>query len=209
MPYGHGQHICFFYDTQEEQLAVAVAYVTDGLNKGEQSLYVADSEKELDHFRIGLERSGVDVVGAESRGALLLRTKRQAHLIGGCFDCERMLKMLNAAVEDALNAGFSGLRTCGDMTWLVDEPPGSDQIVEYEAVLNAFFRQTRGLGMCQYDLKRLPVAVLDHAGLCAHSTVVVNGEHKNNMFYRPTHPNRMPTDAALLDAKLERLRSGA
>ena len=62
---------------------------------------------ELGHFRTGLERSGVEVAGAESRGALLLRTKYQAHLIGGCFDCERMLTNAQCAVEDALNTGFS------------------------------------------------------------------------------------------------------
>ncbi|MBA3948918.1 MAG: MEDS domain-containing protein [Acidobacteria bacterium] len=57
-----------------------------------------------------------------------------------------------------MNAGFTGLRTCGDMTWLLDEAPGSQQIVEYEAQLSQFFATVRALGMCQYNRHLLPGA---------------------------------------------------
>ena len=109
-------------------------------------------------------------------------TKHQTHLVDGYFDTERMLNMLNGAVEDALNAGFAGLRTCGDMTWLLDDVLGSEHVVEYEALLNQFFRQTRASGKCQSDESRLPTGLLDHAGICAHSTVVVENTHKRNPF---------------------------
>jgi len=42
------------------------------------------------------------------------------------------------------------------MSWLADTPPGAQQVIEYEAVLNQLFRNVHGLGMCQYDRKRLP-----------------------------------------------------
>ena len=60
-----------------------------------------------------------------------------------------MLRLLNDAVESALNDGFIGLRTCGDMSWLLQEPTGAEQILEYEALLNQFFRGVRAAGMCQ------------------------------------------------------------
>ncbi len=145
-PYQQGDHVCSIYETAEDQLATAVAYVADGLRRRERCLYVAD---ELDTFRRWLGAAGIDVESAERRTALLLRTKDQAHLDGGHFDYERMLAMLNQAVEDALNAGFAGLRTCGDMTWLLDEAPGSQQVVEYEAQLSQFFATVRALGLCQ------------------------------------------------------------
>lgn len=50
-----------------------------------------------------------------------------------------MLRMLNEAVEAALNDGFAGLRTCGDMSWLLDDAPGTQHVVEYESLLNQFF----------------------------------------------------------------------
>ena len=51
----------------------------------------------------------------------------------GSFDPDRMIAMLHQAVEDALDAGFTGLCAGGDMSWLLDETPGSEWLVEYEA----------------------------------------------------------------------------
>jgi hypothetical protein len=95
-----------------------------------------------------------------------------------------MLQRLNDAVEAALNNGFSGLRTCGDMSWLLQDPPGADQVLEYEALLNQFFQSVRAAGMCQYDRRRLPAHLIDHA-LTTHSSAVIDGFHKPNPFYRP------------------------
>jgi hypothetical protein len=93
--------------------------------------------------------------------------------------------MLNDAVESALNDGFGGLRTCGDMSWLLGEPSAGNQVAEYEAILNEFFKNVRGLEMCQYDRRRIPPALLHSAGVIAHSTAIVDGVHKHNRFFDP------------------------
>lgn len=183
--YDQGQHICAVYDTREEQLRVAATYIADGLRRRERCLYVAGSRGDLQSFREQLRGVGLDVGKAQATRALILLTTDKAHLIDGRFDCERMLKMLNDALEAALNDGFAGLRTCGDMSWLLANPPGAHQVVEYEALLNEFFQNVRGLGMCQYDRTRLPQGLLDHAGVRAHSSVVIDGQHKPNRYYDP------------------------
>ncbi len=182
--YRQGEHICAVYDDEQEQLAIAAEYVADGLRAGERCFYVADDEPALQRFNAVLDARGVDVAAALQRGALAEATKAAAHLADGYFDSERMLRMLNDAVESALNDGFTGLRTCGDMSWLLDHAPGSTQVVEYEALLNQFFEGVRALGMCQYDRHRLPPGLIDHA-LATHSSAVVGGQHKSNPFYRP------------------------
>jgi hypothetical protein len=179
-----GDHVCALYDTLEEQIAVATAYVADGLNRGERCLYVADSPTALYMFCESLDRVGVDSRSAVDKGALLLATKHEAHLVDGRFDCERMLRLLDDAVEKALNDGFVGLRTCGDMSWLLDNAPGSNQVLEYEALLSQFFQNVRAVGMCQYDRGRIPAVLLDHA-LATHPTVVVEQRHKHNPFFIP------------------------
>ena len=201
-----GQHICAIYATEDEQLAVAAAYVTDGLEKGERCLYAAYSDAHVDRFRSSLQSAGVDVAAAERSGALLLRTKDQAHLSEGRFDSERMLRMLNEAVETALNDGFTGLRTCGDMSWLMDSPPGAHHVIEYEALLNQFFRHVRGLGMCQYDRRRMPEGLLEHAGIAAHSTVVIDAMHKMNPFFDPAPPESRGPNAGTIETKLSELQ---
>lgn len=201
-----GQHICAIFDTAEEQLALAAVYVADGLGKRERCLYVADSPAHLEQFRSKLVAAGIDVANVESSAALLLLTKAQAHLFDGRFDSERMLRMLNEAVEAALNDGFAGLRTCGDMSWLLDDAPGTLHVIEYESLLNEFFQHVRGLGMCQYDRHNVPEALLEQAGIQVHSTVVVDGIHKANPFFDPAPPDTAPSDARSVEAKLNELR---
>lgn len=185
LEYQQGDHICSVYDSRAEQLTVAAEYMADGLRRGERCLYVDGSAEALDEFRQLLARTGTDPRDAERRTALLLLTTADAHLLDGYFSPERMLSMLNTAVEEALNAGFPRLRTCGDMSWLLQGAEGSEKIVEYEALLNPFFERAHALGMCQYDRQRIPAGLLDHA-IATHLSVHVEGQHRSNPFCRPT-----------------------
>jgi hypothetical protein len=180
-----GEHICVVYQTAEEQRAVAADYLSDGLRRGERVYYVADSAESLELFHRALSRRGIDVATALQTTALVEATHAEAHLVDGCFDSERMLRLLNIGIEAAVAAGFSGLRTCGDMSWLLGNPAGAEQVVEYEALLNNLFLGAPACGMCQYDASRLPARFLDH-GLATHSTVVIDGHHKSNPYYRPS-----------------------
>jgi len=201
-----GEHICAMYDTEEEQLRVAAEYLGDGLRSGQRGLYVADSRPALKRFHVALGEVGINVSSMIKRGALIEATHAEAHLENGHFDSERMLRLLNQAVETALNDGFSGLRTCGDMSWLLHRPAGADQVVEYEALLNQLFHGVLAAGMCQYDRRRLSPELLDHA-LATHSSAVVDGHHKTNPFYLPAAVaiKRSATPADL-DSKLGALR---
>jgi DcmR-like sensory protein len=117
-----------------------------------------------------------------------------------------MLRLLNDAVEAALNDGFIGLRTCGDMSWLLGEPAGSEQVVEYEMLLNQFFSGVRAMGMCQYDSRRLPPDLVDHA-LCAHRSVAIDGRNLANPHYSPSVVvSRRAASIADLRDKVEEIR---
>jgi hypothetical protein len=170
--YQQGDHVCTLFSSQEEQLEAAVDYVRQGLARGERCLYVC-AEQTPEEFRRALVAAGIDAAREESRGALVLLTKETGHLAGGTFSPSRMISMLRKAVSDALSDGFAGLAAAGDMTWLLDEAPGSDDIAEYEALLNDFYKENRALGLCQYNRRRLPSASLDH-GIATHPTIRVS-----------------------------------
>ena len=187
---------------------MASEFLADGLRTGQRALYAAESYDALARFRRALTEFGVDVIQAETSRALVLRTHAEAHLVDGQFDCERMLRLLDDAVEDALRDGFAGLRTCGDMSWLLGDPPGADQVVAYEAMLNQFFEGAPASGMCQYHRGRLAAHLLDHA-LATHPSAIVERRHTVNPFYQSPSVamNRTP-DPAGLATKLSRLRRG-
>src|SRR5262245_55004051 len=109
----HGQHLCLFYDRPAEQLTIVVEYLLRGLRRGEQCLFVSD-ERNLADARECLAGL-IDVQRESARGALQLLTEDDTYLQDGCFDAERMIAMLNTAVQQAVRAGFRGLCAVGDM----------------------------------------------------------------------------------------------
>ena len=122
-----GDHICSIYDTEEEQLTTAAAYMADGIVRGERCLYIGATRAALQRFDAALQAAGLDAAALIERGVLIEVTHAEAHLIGGRFDCERMLALIDDAIEQAIADGFSGLRVCGDMSWLLLDAPGSER----------------------------------------------------------------------------------
>ena len=152
-------------------MATAAHFIAHGLRAQERCLYGGYSEDALGRFRDQLGREGIDVSAVEAAGALILLTKETAHLVDGRFDSERMLRMLNEAIEDALDAGYTAFRCCGDMTWLLDDTPGASQVMEYEALVTALFKNARGIAMCQYDRRRFTREAIDDA-IAVHTSVI-------------------------------------
>ena len=206
--YQQGDHVCTLFSSAEEQLAAAIDYIRQGLDRGERCLYVC-GEQTPDEFRDGLRAAGIHVEREEQRGALVLLTKETGHLKGGSFNAARMISMLSTAVEDALKDGFAGLCAAGDMTWLLDEAPGSEELAEYEALLNHFYRSHRALGLCQYNRRRLPAAILDH-GIATHPTVRIAGPILlTNPFYElPETAMCRTAHVEGLDTRIDQLRTG-
>jgi hypothetical protein len=206
--YQQGDHVCTLFTAREEQLAAAVDYIRQGLARGERCLYVCGEQAPAD-FRAALRQGGIDVDREEARGALMLLTKETGHLKGGSFNAGRMISMLSAAVEQSLNDGFAGLCAAGDMTWLLDEAPGSEELAEYEALLNHFYKSHKALGLCQYNRRRLPAAILDH-GMATHPTVRIEGSILlTNPFYElPETAMRRTANVEGLDSRIDQLRAG-
>ena len=186
--YPHGQHVCALYRTPQERISQAADYLQDGLNAGDRILYVAESTAALEDLRKAIAAGVPDFAARDSRGAVLAFTHDEAHLQGGHFDAERMLQMLNEAIDAALDFGFAGLRTCGDMSWLLRHVPGSDQLLDYESMVTSMFEGRPASGMCQYDESALSHAILDGA-LTTHPMAVVAGAHRPNPSYRPLTPD--------------------
>lgn len=182
--YHQGDHVCTLFTTPEEQLEAAVECITGGLGRGERCLYIS-CERSLPEFRAALQEAGIDVTAEEERGALVLLTKHDGHLKGGCFDPDGMISMLRRAVHDALDAGFAGLCAAGDMSWLLDEAPGTEKLAEYESRLNHFYATHRAMGLCQYNRTKLPDETLDH-GIATHPYIRMEGSILlANPFYEP------------------------
>src|SRR6187401_280187 len=105
-----GEHICSLYDTEEEQLATAAAYLADGICRGERALYIGANRDAVLRFRAALVAAGLDAAALAERGALIELTHEETYLAEGRFSVERMLTMLRESIQQANADGFSGWR---------------------------------------------------------------------------------------------------
>lgn len=179
----HGAHVCVLYETEDERLRIAAEYTAGGLRGGERCLYVSRSSDTLPGFHHHLRQAGIEPGEWIARSALIHLLHAETYLVDGVFNAERSLHMADESVEHALDAGFVGLRVCSDMCWVAEGAEGTEQVVEYEALLNHFFPQARASALCQYDRRRLKADFIDH-GLATHPTVIIEGRVKPNPFYR-------------------------
>lgn len=191
---GPGQHICSFYDLPAEQIGISSEYVQCGLQRREQCLYVSD-EAGISLLKDALRAAHVDLDDEIRRGALLLMTKEETYKRTGRFDAAGLQIRLRQAVEDARKHGFERLRAAGDMTWLLDNIPGSDDVVRYEVDLNAFYAETGAIGLCLYDRAQLQPRMLN-AAMRTHPIVLMNDRCCGaNPYYEAPHVGfSMPAD---------------
>jgi signal transduction histidine kinase/ActR/RegA family two-component response regulator len=202
-----GEHLCLVYDNVAEQMAAAVTFLRAGLGQGERCVYIAD-ERTTEEVALALAAGGVNVSGECARGALVLLTRRETYLRAGRFDSRRMIEFLGEAVEEALAAGFAGLRATGEMTWALSPDVSKVSLIEYEAELNDFFPKQRALGLCQYSRSRFPPAVIRDV-LRTHPVAVLGCQVCRNLYYEP--PQMVlgqPPAADQLDWMMAQLRQG-
>jgi hypothetical protein len=166
---GPGHHVCGLFDRAAERHEVLVEYVEAGLAAGERVWVFTDARPGED-LAATLAGAGVDVAGAQRRGALALVAAADSYLRELPFTPERMVADLHAAVDAALADGYTGFRVTGDMGWAARDLPGADRLEEYERAVEEVYATRPATGLCQYTSGEFPHDRL--AGLCGSHTHV-------------------------------------
>ena len=102
--------------------------------------------------------------------------------MGGSFDPRKMIDSMPSRYDSAKKAGFSGTRSCGEMTWALKGISGSDRLLEYEALINTIDNPFPHSGMCQYDARLFDGATIFKI-LQVHPYMIAHGQIVRNPFY--------------------------
>jgi len=178
-----GDHACLIYESEADRWAVLAPFLREGLERGEQVIYVADEhgpEPVLGHLR----DDGLDVKSCQARGQLVIVTGDEACAHAHPFSPEGVVAALRAQTAQALASGFQGLRVASDMTWTLERVPGPERLLEYDARLDEFLPGTKCLALCQFDRRRFDAATLLNA-VRTHPIVVIGREPTTNFYYVP------------------------
>ncbi|WP_276255786.1 MEDS domain-containing protein [Halomontanus rarus] len=177
-------HCALVYESRDDQFAAAIPFISQGLERGERCLYVADDNSREDVLT-AMREYGIDVDAALESGALSVLTPADTYRRTGEFDRTTMLEFWEESLEQAKDVeGYAGLRAAAEMTWALDGDTSGDELAEYEAVLNSLYQDEEYVVMCQYNRERFPAAII-HDVIKTHPHIVSDGTVSQNFYYTP------------------------
>jgi hypothetical protein len=162
-----GDHVCWPFRRDADAVAVARAYLAEGLAGQERVAYVADGgPDELRH-----ELDGVPALDDElDRGGLLLLPLNTLPASDASTDPAVELSLLGAMTETALAAGYRALRVFARGTSRVRDGARRAQHVRYEHLIDRFCLEHPLTMLCAFD-----AAVLGNSAVaelaCVHALV--------------------------------------
>lgn len=180
-----GDHYCGIFRTDEDHRRLVIDFVRDGAARGEKMLYLVNIHTAAFLEQV-LRDAGIDVAPLLASGQLTILAAKDAYLQDGEFIPAKMIQLLKDMTDAALAEGYPALRATGEMTWALAGEPGSERLIEYEALLNNFFPGSGCIAFCQYDHRRFDSEMLLDI-LHTHPKVLFGTEGYDNstMYYVP------------------------
>ncbi|MBP7686618.1 MAG: MEDS domain-containing protein [Thermoflexales bacterium] len=175
------QHVCLIYDNEEQRRRIVSKYLAAGLKQGELVRYFADTTSPQ-AIRAWLTALGIDLETFEKAGAFGIAQAESAYCPSGRFVPPEVIENMMARYSMAHNAGYTGSRVTGEMTWALRNLPGADRLLEYETRINLITETFPHIGMCQYDARLFDGATLFKV-LQVHPYMVAQGQIVRNPFY--------------------------
>lgn len=175
--FGDNFHACAFVSGPTEERTVIDPFLVEGMRASSKAVYIVNPKDQKEHeVRLG--------ASSPSPEMLEVTTWLDAHLKGGSFDKQRMMDSLEEMIREHGATGRPPMRLVGQMDWVFDDPPGIEQLVEYEATVNEVLNRGRTPTVCVYDVRRLSGSMMMDL-LRAHPLTVMNGVLHENPFYTP------------------------
>ncbi|GHJ46986.1 hypothetical protein Cs7R123_43280 [Catellatospora sp. TT07R-123] len=157
---GRSDHLCWAFDTHDEFRTLAARFLADGLAAGQQVVYLAESAgaAELDGF------GGFAAARASGAARVQDLSIYDRSLLA---EPRAQVRAYAQATEQALAAGYTGLRVAADATPLVRTPADRSAFARYEHLVDVYMTRHPFAAMCGYHRGRLdPAAIAELA--CMH-----------------------------------------
>jgi len=133
--FSEGSHMCYIFNDESQRREVIAAFLNSGLSAGEKVGYFVDTvtpEEVLSY----LKELGVKIPDRMAPASLSISDAEKTYCPDGTFVPERMLGTLRSYYTASIAEGFPGSRVSGEMSWALKGIPGSQRLIEYEALVN-------------------------------------------------------------------------
>lgn len=176
-----GTHMCYIFNDDAELLDVISKFVESGVRANETVGYFTDllSPGEM---RDRLRTSGAELPQSTDDRRLAIGPALATYCPEGRFEPAQMLQRLRDMYSSSVAEGYAGARATGEMTWALRGLPGSERLIEYEALINTVVREYPTTAICQYDARRFDGGTLFDV-LSVHPMMVIRGQVVRNPYY--------------------------
>jgi len=157
-------HICWVYDEDDASFDRAVRrFAAGGLARDERVLVVG--ERVIASISTAGDGFG-DAAALIAAGSLRTLTRAQAYEAAGEFDPATQRTFYDAATQEALGDGYSGLRVVADVTPLAEDTDVRSTLVAWEHLADEYAAQGSGFtALCAYSSRLPPQALADAAAV--------------------------------------------
>jgi len=176
-----GTHMCLIYDNEAHRRKIISQFLAGGMAAGEKVSYFSD-EMSPEEVRGWLAEMNVELPDEDQDGHFEVSRAENIYCPDRKFVPDDMLDRLRAFYNQTLKAGFSGLRVSGEMSWALRDIPGSDRLMEYEALVNNVFATHPVTAVCQYDARRFDGATILNVHR-VHPMLIVGTQVVRNPYY--------------------------
>lgn len=173
-----GAHLCMIYRDDTERREVVSKYLESGILNDEKIGYFVDTMKP-EEVKSWLTELGIELPEGKQ---LTISPAISTYCPHGKFVVQDMLESLKNYHKQSLYEGFSGARLTGEMSWAIRNIPGSEHLVEYEALINTILATHPVTALCQYDATKFDGGTLFDI-LQVHPLMVVRGQIVENPAY--------------------------
>jgi len=180
---GNQRHICALFYTGEQEHRVLLPFIKEGLERGEKAFHIVDPDLRDQHLA-SLQAAGIDTLAEECDGHLDVHSWQDTYLREGHFDKNRMIAVIEEALQSGHNDGYRQTRVVAHMGWALSNMPGVNDLIEYEARLNHVLPRYRDPVVCVYDCTKFGSGVAMDI-VRTHPLVIVGGLLQENPFFVP------------------------
>lgn len=174
-----GDHLVALYREEKEIEEYVVAYIYSALRRQERCIYITgdiDTSHVLEKIKAMEEPDG-------HKGGLLVLDKKELYSKGGKFSPDRLIAMIKALAEEAVQEGYSGLSVTGEISWVLDYEDGEALIIEYEWKLNeSVFNAYPVTALCRYNIDRFSHEMIRNI-IQLHPIILWQGRIHENPYY--------------------------
>lgn len=205
-----GTHLCQFYQTKEDLIAIVVPYFKAGLENNEFCMWITPSFFSKNEAESVLRTAVSGLDGYLRKGQMEIISHTEWYLKDGVFDMNRVINSWLSKLKEALNKGYKGMRVTGTADRI--EKKSWSIVVDYEKRVSDSIRTNNFIALCSYPVDACGASELIEVVNKHQFTlikregkwVIIGNTEQSRIMIKNKVAKSRPALPAMIDIKVER-----